>query len=59
VSLPAAELRDKGIFATRQLAKRQITWLRGMADRQVVACDAPDALERVLALAQQFTDRLP
>ncbi|MBP9149569.1 MAG: tRNA (adenosine(37)-N6)-dimethylallyltransferase MiaA [Rhodoferax sp.] len=54
-----AELRDKGIFATRQLAKRQITWLRGMADRQVVACDAPDALERVLALAQQFTDRLP
>jgi tRNA dimethylallyltransferase len=26
-----AELRDRGIFATRQLAKRQLTWLRGMS----------------------------
>ncbi len=25
-------LHDTGIYATRQLAKRQITWLRGMAD---------------------------
>ena len=25
--IPAKELRDRGIFATRQLAKRQITWL--------------------------------
>lgn len=25
--LPAAELRDRGIFATRQFAKRQLTWL--------------------------------
>jgi tRNA dimethylallyltransferase len=23
-------LRDKGIAATRQLAKRQLTWLRGL-----------------------------
>ncbi len=28
----AAEFRDKGIFATRQLAKRQLTWLRGERD---------------------------
>ena len=47
---PANELRDRGIFATRQLAKRQITWLRSMAQRQVVACDAPDALKQVLRL---------
>ena len=40
---PLAELRDKGIFATRQLAKRQITWLRSMPNRHVVACDATDA----------------
>lgn len=26
------EMRDRGIFATRQLAKRQLTWLRGMQD---------------------------
>jgi tRNA dimethylallyltransferase len=43
-----ADLRDKGIFATRQLAKRQITWLRSMPQRRIVACDAPDALARVI-----------
>ena len=43
-----APLRAEGIAATRQLAKRQLTWLRGMA-RSVVACDAPDALAAGLA----------
>ena len=28
----AAEFRDRAIFATRQLAKRQLTWLRGEFD---------------------------
>lgn len=28
----AAEFRDRAIFATRQLAKRQLTWLRGRHD---------------------------
>lgn len=42
------DFRDKSIFATRQLAKRQITWLRSMPQRHVVACDAPDALQLVL-----------
>ncbi len=51
---PMSELRDKGIAATRQLAKRQITWLRSTPDRRVVACDAPDALGQVLQLAQDF-----
>ena len=50
---PMSELRDKGIFATRQLAKRQLTWLRAMPERHVVACDAPDALDQVLALTRQ------
>ena len=31
----AAELRNYGIFATRQLAKRQITWLRSELDARV------------------------
>lgn len=39
-----AELRERGIAATRQLAKRQITWLRSMPERTVIACDAPDAV---------------
>ena len=51
---PPSELRDKGIAATRQLAKRQITWLRSTHERQVVACDAPDALAQVLKLAVNF-----
>ena len=46
---PMSGLRDKGIFATRQLAKRQITWLRSMPQRRIVPCDAPDALAQVLA----------
>jgi tRNA dimethylallyltransferase len=51
---PMSELRERGIAATRQLAKRQITWLRATPERQVVACDAPDALGQVLALANDF-----
>jgi len=45
---PVEQLRDRGIFATRQLAKRQLTWLRSMPRRQVIVCDAPDALPRLL-----------
>ena len=48
-AFPLAELRERGIFATRQLAKRQLTWLRGMPAREVIACDAPDALEQLLS----------
>jgi len=54
---PMAELRDKGIFATRQLAKRQITWLRSMPQRQVIACDAPNALQQALDLATDFAKK--
>jgi tRNA dimethylallyltransferase len=42
-----SHVRDLGIFATRQLAKRQITWLRSMPQRKAIACDRPDALEHV------------
>jgi len=44
----AEELRDRGIFATRQLAKRQLTWLRGMDDTFEVNCLNPKMLETVL-----------
>jgi tRNA dimethylallyltransferase len=53
---PMQELRDKGIAATRQLAKRQITWLRSTPERQVVACNAPDALAQVRTLVEEFLD---
>ena len=40
--------------ATRQLAKRQLTWLRGMPWREVVACDAADAALQVVRIAERL-----
>lgn len=52
-----AAFREAGIAATRQLAKRQLTWLRSMPNRQIVACDRADAqnqaVERVIAAWRQ------
>jgi tRNA dimethylallyltransferase len=53
-----AGLRDLGVFATRQLAKRQLTWLRSMPDRVVVPCDAPDAREQALCWAHTQLSQL-
>ena len=46
------DIRERGIAATRQLAKRQITWLRSMGYRHVVEADAEDAEKRLLALVE-------
>ena len=46
-------LREHGIAATRQLAKRQLTWLRAMT-RETVACDDAQPLELVLRLAHRL-----
>jgi tRNA dimethylallyltransferase len=43
-----ATLRENGIVATRQLAKRQLTWLRAMPERIVVDCLAKDATDQLL-----------
>ena len=40
-----ATMRDKGIFATRQLCKRQLTWLRSMPERVVIDCCGANATE--------------
>ena len=58
---PAAvhALREQGMAATRQLAKRQITWLRSMPQRTAVACEAPDALAQVLRHAARHLDGAP
>jgi len=47
-------LRDRGIAATRQLAKRQITWLRGMPKRRVIACNGPQPIPELLAGLQRL-----
>lgn len=48
------ELRDRGIFATRQLAKRQLTWLRGMDDIVEIDCLRPDMQELVQREIEAF-----
>ena len=48
-----AAMVERGIFATRQLAKRQLTWLRSLSDRRVVAADAPDALAQAVRTSLQ------
>lgn len=48
------ELRDRGIFATRQLAKRQLTWLRSMDDIVEIDCLNPDLHALVEAEINQF-----
>jgi tRNA dimethylallyltransferase len=43
-----AELRDKGIAATRQLAKRQLTWLRSFAQIERVPAEDVEGLARAI-----------
>lgn len=47
VTDPQRAFLEPAIAATRQLAKRQLTWLRAMPGRQVIDCLAPDAHEQV------------
>jgi tRNA dimethylallyltransferase len=45
-------MRETGIIATRQLAKRQLTWLRSMPERLVIDCLRTDAASVMLAQIQ-------
>jgi tRNA dimethylallyltransferase len=51
----AIELRERGIHATRQLARRQLTWLRGQLD--AIAGDAAADRARLDALVDRFLGR--
>jgi tRNA dimethylallyltransferase len=44
---PYAEMRDRGIYATRQLAKRQITWIANTLKPEVFDCLAEDLLPKI------------
>ncbi|HZV67615.1 MAG TPA: tRNA (adenosine(37)-N6)-dimethylallyltransferase MiaA [Telluria sp.] len=48
-SIDRAALRETGIIATRQLAKRQLTWLRSMPERVIIDCLSPDPAAEMLA----------
>ena len=51
------EMMDKSVAATRQLARRQLTWLRADPTAIRVDCHAPDALERVATCVESFVER--
>ena len=53
----ASQFRDRAIFATRQLAKRQITWLRSDHGARMLAPDRPALAQRALAAVRLFVDR--
>ena len=44
---PRREMRDRGIYATRQLAKRQITWMTNTLKPETFDCLAGDVCERI------------
>ena len=48
------DLAERGTIATRQLAKRQLTWLRASPQRHVIACDDPQAKLHLLACLQRL-----
>ncbi|MCK9688527.1 tRNA (adenosine(37)-N6)-dimethylallyltransferase MiaA [Scleromatobacter humisilvae] len=48
------DIRERGVAATRQLAKRQITWLRSMAHRRVVEADAAEVEARLVTLVESL-----
>ncbi len=51
--ISGAELFAGGAAATRQLAKRQITWLRGWEGATTLDCRAPDLLDRVSGVVER------
>nr|WP_314862546.1 tRNA (adenosine(37)-N6)-dimethylallyltransferase MiaA [uncultured Undibacterium sp.] len=48
-SIDHKEMRERGIIATRQLAKRQLTWCRSIPERLIVDCIQDNVSEQVLA----------
>lgn len=54
VSLHTAE--EQAVAATRQLAKRQITWLRALPDRTIIDCLDPQAVARLIDAAAPILD---
>jgi tRNA dimethylallyltransferase len=51
-----ATLREKGIAATRQLAKRQMTWLRSMDDTITLDCLDVNMLDSTFDIVRQYRE---
>jgi tRNA dimethylallyltransferase len=55
--IDAREFRERAVFATHQLAKRQLTWLRAEHDARVLDPDAPHCAPRAAAALRLFLGR--
>jgi tRNA dimethylallyltransferase len=53
-NLSQTKMREQGIIATRQLAKRQLTWLRGMAELTRIDCLRTDLHDVARAETEHF-----
>lgn len=47
------EMRERGIIATRQLAKRQLTWLRSWPDLRCIECEQTNLVDHALKILLQ------
>lgn len=56
--LDSPSFRESGIAATRQLAKRQLTWLRGMDGLVELDCLSNELSKETLGAADSFIDTL-
>ena len=54
--IPRRELRERGIYATRQLAKRQLTWMNNTLRPECFDSLQPEVLERLCARVGRFCD---
>ena len=54
--LDSSSFKEAAIAATRQLAKRQMTWMRGMPDLINLDCLDKDFAKEVFCLADDFLD---
>lgn len=52
--IPPPELRDRGIFATRQFAKRQITWLNSLPNLALFDCLKPALADTIQTHVDRF-----
>jgi len=51
-----AQAREQAIAATRQLAKRQLTWLRSLSDRITVQADSYETTDQAIAIVGRLID---
>lgn len=56
-SIAFSEMRMRAIAATRQLAKRQLTWLRGWQDLNAVSAGTPETFEQVASQVRRFAEQ--